>query len=302
VNQAMLVTNLTARTVSPRVKEVIVKALSADLKLEVVDTESRNHATDLARDAADRGFDLVIAFGGDGTMNEVANGIAGTETAMAVLPGGMANVMCRTIGVPVDIVEATGHLLNRVKDAETRRINIGKMDGRYFVLSCGIGLDAETVKRVEADPVKKRKYRDWFFVYCALRAFFSSYRGREALFHLEADGISDEFMTVIVSNTPQFTYFKNRPVILMPEATLDGELDALGVRKLPTSWIPALAAGLLKTGRHIKKKYVRYMKGLESMRFESLGPALPIQLDGEYLGERREVEVELVRDGLSILS
>lgn len=302
MNQAMLVTNLTARTVSPRVKEVIVKALSADLKLEVADTEGRNHATELARDAADRGFDLVIAFGGDGTMNEVANGIVGTDTALAVLPGGMANVLCRTIGVPVDIVEATGHLLNRLKDAETRRINIGKMDGRYFVLSCGIGLDAETVKRVEADPIRKRRYRDWFFIYCALSAFFSSYRGREALFHVDADGISDEFMTVIVSNTPQFTYFKNRPVILMPEARLEGELDALGVRKLPTHWIPALAAGLLKTGRHVKKKHVRYMRGLNNIRFETLGAALPIQLDGEYLGESREVEVELVRDGLSILS
>lgn len=301
MEQAMLVTNLAARTVSERVKQVIVKALSADLKLDVVDTKGRDHATELAREAADRGFDLVISFGGDGTMNEVANGLAGSDTSMAILPGGMANVLCRVIGIPVDIVEATGYLLNRVKDGKTRRINIGRVDDRHFVLSCGVGLDAETVKRVEANPAAKAKFRDWFFVYSVFRAFFSQYRGRDSFVHMSADGIQDEFVTAIVCNTPHFTYFKNRPVIVAPEARMEDEFDVVGVRRFPTSWIPGLAAGILKTGKHVKKRHIRYMKKVERMTFETLDRPFPVQLDGEYLGERLRVEVELVRDGLSIL-
>lgn len=299
--QALLVTNLAARTVSLRLKQVIVKALSADLKLEVADTNARHHATELARDAADRGFDLVIVFGGDGTMNEVANALVGTETALAILPGGMANVLCRTIGVPIDIVEATGYLLNRIQAGKTRRINVGKMEDRYFVMSCGVGLDASTVRRVEENPAAKRRYRDWFFIYSALRSALGEYRGRAPYIRLDAGGEPEDVLLAIVTNIPQLTYFKKWPVTVSPMAKLEAGLDVLAMRKFPLRYIPPLFWSTLRSQSHTKWKQVVYRHDVTSIHLKSSGESFPIQVDGEFVGDRTELHIELVPRGLTIL-
>ncbi len=143
----MLISNPMAGSVSPRHKEVIVSALRADFKLEVADTEGRNHATELARDAVDRGFDAVLAFGGDGTINEVAQGVIGSDAALGVLPGGTTNVLARSIGIPTDPVDATSYIAHRLRAGQTQRINVGKVNSRYFLFSTGMGLDAEVVRR-----------------------------------------------------------------------------------------------------------------------------------------------------------
>ncbi len=96
----MFISNAYAGSVSARTKEVIVKALQADFKLEVVDTQARAHATDLAGDAADRGFDAVVAFGGDGTINEAAQALVGTEVSFGLIPGGSTNVLARSLARP----------------------------------------------------------------------------------------------------------------------------------------------------------------------------------------------------------
>lgn len=299
---ALLIVNLEARSVSKRVKEVITKALAADLKLEVADTAHRHHATELARDAADRGFDLVISFGGDGTMNEAANGLVGTGTALTVLPGGMANVLCRAIGVPDDIVEATGHLLNRIQASKTRKINVGRMDGRYFVMSCGIGLDAATVRRVEDNPGRKKRFRDWFFIYSALQAAFSEYRGREPYIHLQAGEAADDVLLAVISNTPHFTYFKRWPVTVAPDARLEGGLDVMGMRRFPLMYIPRLTMGLMRTGSHLKYKHTLYEHDVKAARLVSADRPFPIQVDGEFVGDRTSLDVELVEDGLTLLT
>lgn len=301
MDKALLVTNLKARTVSRRVQQVIIKALSADLDLEVADTASRNHATELARDAADRGLDLVIAFGGDGTMNEVVNGLVGSSTALAVLPGGMANVLCRTIGVPTDIVEATGHLINRVRAGQTRQINIGKMDDRYFVLSCGVGLDAATVKRTEENPARKRKYRDWFFVYAALQAFFKEYRGRAPDITLTSGDVTEQVVLAVVSNTPYFTFFKDWPVVVTPRARLEGGFDVLGMTSLPFAYIPGLISSLFR-GKTMSQKRAFYLHDVGEVSLSTPGEAFPIQVDGEYVGDRTHIKVESVAGALELLS
>lgn len=301
--QALLVVNLAARTVSQRVKQVIVKALSADLKLEVADTQSRNHATELARDAADRGFDLVISFGGDGTMNEVANGLVGTDTAMAILPGGMANVFCRTIGIPNDIVEATGYLLHRIQAGNTRRVHVGKIDGRYFVFTCGIGLDAATVRIVEDNPAYKRRYGEWFFLYSALRTGVKEYRGsKPKRLRLEAGEVSEDVVLAVVTKGPQLTYFKKWPVKIAPKARLDAGFDVIALRKLPFSYVPRLLWSVFTSGSHVDYKHVVYLHDVSSLTLRSLSDAVPVQVDGEFVGERTRLDIELIRDGLALLS
>lgn len=299
---ALLVVNLAARTVSQRLNQVIVKALSADLKLEVEETESRNHATALARDAASSGFDYVISFGGDGTMNEIANGLVGTETALAVLPGGMANVLCRSLGVPVDIVEATGHLINALQVGQVRKINVGRADGRYFVMSCGAGLDADTVKRVEANPQAKRRFREWFFLYSVLRNAVVDYRGRDPDIRLTCGETKEDLVLAIVTNLPQLTYWRRWPVVVAPRAKLESGLDVLGLKRLPMGYIPRIAWSVFKSQSHVGYKQVVYLNDVASLGLQAMHETFPLQVDGEFIGEYSEIQLELVSGGLNVLA
>ncbi|MEO2156693.1 MAG: diacylglycerol kinase family protein, partial [Acidimicrobiales bacterium] len=140
--KVLLIVNPSASSVTARTRIVIQKALSADHRLEVAATTRRGHATRLAQSAANDGMDVVVVLGGDGTLNEAANGLAGTDTALAALPGGSTNVFARTIGLPDDAVEATGALLDAIEAASIRRIGLGAIGDRYFLFHAGIGFDA----------------------------------------------------------------------------------------------------------------------------------------------------------------
>ena len=135
----LIIVNPYATTVSDRLKNLVVYALQGRYEVETVATEAQNHATEIGREVRDDGYDVVVAFGGDGTLNEVANGLAGTDVPVSVLPGGSTNVVCRTLGIPNDVVDATEHLLSLADDWAPRKIDLGRVDGRHFVFSCGVG-------------------------------------------------------------------------------------------------------------------------------------------------------------------
>ncbi|HMC79559.1 MAG TPA: diacylglycerol kinase family protein [Acidimicrobiia bacterium] len=298
MQEAVLITNLAAEATSPRVKEVIVKALSSDLRLEVVDTAAPGHATTLASEAARNGCELVVAFGGDGTMNEVANGLVGSDTPLAILPGGNTNVVCRNLGLPADIVGAIGHLLNGLRHRETRRISVGRTGGRCFLISCGAGLRAPV--NGQSHPSGGR-FPGRHLLESALHAAVRDRRGREPLMHLSAGDVSYDVVVAFISNTPQPAYVMGWPVTLAPEARLEEGLDVLAMRHLPLSYVPRLAWSSLAGGSHTRYKQAVYLHDLGSVRLCSSGPPFPVHLDGEFLEDRTEVEVEIIRDGLAVL-
>src|SRR5579862_3763292 len=137
----LVIVNPYASTVSDRLKNLVVYALRGSYQVEAIDTEARDHATELCREAANSGYDVVVAFGGDGTVNEAANGLIGTDTALTCLPGGRTNVYCRILGIPVDLVDATEHLLSLADDWRPRPVDLGRAGSRYFTFSAGVGLD-----------------------------------------------------------------------------------------------------------------------------------------------------------------
>src|ERR1700748_2780645 len=128
----LIIVNPYAPTVSDRLRNLVVYALQGRYEVEAVATEAQNHATEIGREAHDGGYDVVVSFGGDGTLNEVANGLAGTDQAMAILPGGSANVVARSLGIPNDVVDATEHLLSLADVWEPRTIDLGRVDERRF--------------------------------------------------------------------------------------------------------------------------------------------------------------------------
>ena len=171
----LLLVNSKASSVTPRTRVVIGKALSADHDVTVAETSRRGHATRLAQGAAATGTEVVIVLGGDGTLNEAANGLAGTASALAPLPGGSTNVFARTIGLPNDPIEATGVLLDALARRSIRRVGLGSVNGRYFLFHTGVGFDAAVVEQVERRSGLKRYAGHPLFVYAGFDTWIRHY-------------------------------------------------------------------------------------------------------------------------------
>src|SRR4051794_3382128 len=152
----LLIVNSSASSVTARARVVIQKALSADHDVTVAETSRRGHATRLAQGAANDGSDVVVVLGGDGTLNEAANGLAGSHTALAPLPGGSTNVFSRTLGLPDDPIEATGALLDSLARRSIQRVGLGCVNDRYFLFHAGLGYIAAVVEQVEQRSELKR--------------------------------------------------------------------------------------------------------------------------------------------------
>src|SRR3954470_3002905 len=163
VKRMLVIVNPYATTMSDRLKHLVLYALQARYEVLAIDTERQGHATELCREAAAEGYDVVCAFGGDGTVNEAANGIAGSDTPLTCLPGGATNVYCRMLGIPNDVVDATEHLLGIADDWRPRAVDAGSVNGRLFTFSAGAGLDASVVERVDSHPVLKARYGPLFY-------------------------------------------------------------------------------------------------------------------------------------------
>ncbi|HET7177215.1 MAG TPA: diacylglycerol kinase family protein, partial [Solirubrobacterales bacterium] len=184
----LLIVNPYATTVSDRLKNLVVYALQGRFEVETVSTEAQNHAIEIGREVRDHGYDVVVAFGGDGTLNEVANGLAGTDVPVGMLPGGSTNVVCRTLGIPNDVVDATEHLLALADDWAPRKVDLGMVDDRCFVFSSGAGIDATVVRRVDAHPKLKARIGPYYYAWAAISAFYRSYRRNPVRLRVEADG------------------------------------------------------------------------------------------------------------------
>ena len=312
MEEAVLITNPAAEATSEHVKEVIVKALSSNLHLEVVDTAAPGHATEVASEAVRSGCGLVVAFGGDGTLNEVANGMVGSDTPLAILPGGNANVVCRNLGLPADIVEATGRLLNGLREPNTRRISVGRTGGRCFLVSCGLGLRPRGAHDAERDAsagagtngAGRRtgpRFPGRHLLEAAFRAAVRDRRGRDMRIHLSTGDVAEDVVVAIITNMSQLSYVGDHPVTLAPEARLDEGLDVLAMRTFPLSYVPRLAWSALSDGSHVHFKQVLYLHDLGGVKATSAGAPFSVHLDGEFVEDRTEVEAELIRNGLAVL-
>jgi diacylglycerol kinase family enzyme len=184
----VLIVNPSASGVTARGRVLIQNALAAEHDLEVAETNRRNHATRIAQGAAARGVAVVVSLGGDGTLNEVANGIAGTKTALAPLPGGSTNVFARLVGYTNDAVDATDEILAALRADSIRRVGLGNVNGRYFCFHVGMGYDAAVVEQVEARGSMKRWLGHALFGYAALDTWVRKYDRSHPAFAVELAG------------------------------------------------------------------------------------------------------------------
>ncbi|MEU2617445.1 diacylglycerol kinase family protein [Streptomyces sp. NPDC007157] len=320
--RALLVVNPAATTTSARRRDVLIHALASEVELEAVTTEYRGHARDLGRQAAEsEDIDLVVALGGDGTVNEVVNGLlhAGPDPdrlpGLAVVPGGSTNVFARALGLPNDPVEATGALLYALREKQERVVGLGLTAGtpgtadeaapaRWFTFNAGLGFDAGVVGRVEQQRELGKKSTHALYVRQVVRQFFGEQHRRHGTITLEqpgADPITD-LVVAIVSNTSPWTYLGNRPMYTSPKASFDKGIDVLGLSRLSTAAVARYGTQLLTSSpeRGPHGKHAVSLHDLDQFTLHSKVP-LPLQMDGDHLGLRTSVTFTGVRRALRVI-
>jgi diacylglycerol kinase family enzyme len=308
----LIIVNPYATTVSDRLRNLVVYALQGRFEVEAVATEAQNHATEIGREVADHGYDVVVAFGGDGTLNEVVNGLAGTDVPVTMLPGGSTNVVCRTLGIPNDVVDATEHLLALADDWRPRKIDLGKVDERYFVFSCGVGIDATVVKRVDAHPRLKARAGPYYYSWAGVSGFYRHYLHNPVRVRVETDaGGPVEGITALAQNSDPFTYFASRPIrvcegIAIDDGTLSvGVLKRAAQRDMPTL-ISRLFSETRPAARHRQIEHFEDVREatISSISEDKQGAIRPFQLqvDGDYIGDRTAIEVRAAPAALTIVA
>lgn len=308
--RATLIVNPHASSVDASVRRRLCSELAEGFDLEVRDTHERGGARALAAQAlADGHAELLITAGGDGTVNEVAQALAGSDLALVPLPGGSASVFARAIGYPDDLSAAARHLLDG--ELSARRLDLGHVGGdgepeREFLFSAGIGVDAAVVRRVDARPRLKRTFRGGFFAVVAAATVATRYLGRGPSLLVEAGDHEVEGVTVAVQNGPIFSFFGSHPLRLSPHAEAsDGNLGLTVLRSAPVLGVAGLGRTLLSGDpqRVADHPGVDSMGALTAARIRALGDrGLPLQVDGEFLGEFAEVRVGVRPGALRVLA
>src|SRR5215203_6055209 len=297
----LLIVNPYATTVSDRLKNLVVYALQGRFDVEAVTTQAQNHATEIGREAQDGGYDVVVAFGGDGTLNEVVNGLAGTDLPVAVLPGGSTNVVARTLGMPNDVVDATEHLLSLADDWQPRKIDLGRVDDRFFVFACGVGIDATVVRRVDSNPKLKASAGPYYYSWAGVSGFYRKYLVNPVRVRTTVDGHEPVGgVTTIVQNSDPFTYFASRPIRVCEGIDIDDGTLSIAVLKRATQRdMPTLISRLFsETNPAARHKQVVHFDDVGHAVVETVSLTrdgkvrpFPLQVDGDYIGERDRVEL-----------
>ena len=292
----MLLINPSASSVDWKSRMAANSALVADHDVTTVETTKRDDATGLARQAAEDGFEAVVVLGGDGTLNEAANGLVNTNTALATLPGGSTNVFARTIGMAPKTTKAAPQLaaaLSRGTDS-LRTFGLGTVNGqRHFLFHLGVGYDAEVVAQVERRASLKRKIGQAIFVYSSFSTYFKHYDHKKPSFALDfPDGTSveDGFFTICLNTNP-YTYLGARPLCVTPDTGPERGLVTVTTKKLKVRTLLTLFGSALGKGEILRKsESVDYHTDLKSVTFRGHKP-FPHQVDGDYLGQATSLEV-----------
>jgi diacylglycerol kinase family enzyme len=302
----LVIVNPKATAMKERLRHLVVYALQGRYDVHVEETTHRGHALDLSRDAAAKEFDVVAVYAGDGTVNEAANGLAGTGTALTALPGGSNNVWAKELGIPTDVVDATEHLLGLADRWDPRPVDLGVLNGRYFTFAAGMGLDASVVKRVDAHPSLKTRFGPFYFVEAAVATFLSRYVVNPPKLTIEVDGAPPvSGVSVFIQNTAHYTYFNKRAVELVEGGGFEsGALAGVVLTRARPYDVPTVTFRALSGAARIAKHNgIAAFGGFQEALVRSAdGRPLPIQVDGDYLGDELEARFAIAPGALRVIA
>jgi diacylglycerol kinase family enzyme len=298
--RVLLLVNATASSVTARKRVLVHKTLAAHHDVEVAQTTRRGHATKLARAAANDGFAAVIVLAGDGTLNEAADGLVGTECALGALPGGSTNVYAQTLGTPSDVVAAADSLARSLHTGSIVRTGVGNASGRRFLFHCGIGFDAAVIRRVERHGELKRIAPHPVYVASAFATWFRHFDRNQPGFDIvlaDRDERIEGVYFAIVSKTTPYTYLGHRPIHVAREAGLDRPLALTAFRRIDVITLLGGAASAMMSGEFLRaRRGIVHRCDLDTLTVESrtwgaTGGGFPWQVDGDDLGNEQRLAI-----------
>jgi diacylglycerol kinase family enzyme len=301
----LVIVNPYASTVSDRLKTLVTFALQGRYEVDAIETEAQGHAIELCREAGHEGYDVVVAFGGDGTANEAANGLKGSGTPLTVLPGGRTNVLCKMLGIPGDVVDATEHLLRLADTWRPRRIDVARVNERWFTFSAGMGLDASVVARVDERPALKRRLGAWYFTTSAITTFTTRYVVNPPRLLVSAGGADVPGVTAIVQNGDPFTYFNDKPVRIGEGASLDsGTLSTTVLQRATPLDVPGVLTRALSKRRRVwdHKRIAGLPPGTAVTVRSADDRPIPLQVDGDYIGDVEKAVFTIAPGALDVVA
>jgi diacylglycerol kinase family enzyme len=310
--RAVLIVNPNATSTTAAGRDLLAHALESRVDLTVIHTDHRGHAVEIGRDSAADGVDVLIVHGGDGTVNEVVNGIlshagpGGAAPAVGVVPGGSANVFARALGISPDPVDATNQLIELLGDYRRtgtwRRIGLMNCGERWAVFTAGLGVDGEVVAAVEAQRAKGRTVTASRYIRVAIREVLASVR-KEPTLTLElpdrdpVTGVHFAF----VSNASPWTYANTRPIWTNPGTTFEGGLGVFATTSM-NAWanLRLVRQMFARTPDPVARHLVRD-DDLAWVKVTSSAP-VACQIDGDYVGRRETVTFRAVPDALAVVA
>jgi diacylglycerol kinase family enzyme len=304
--RALLIINPRATAMTGRDAGLVVRALGSRLELDTRQTQYRGHAGELAAASASQGYDLVVVFSGDGTVNEVVNGLMRVpypRPAFAPIPGGGGNVFARTLGLPADAGGAVQHILSAVAAGTQRKIGLGLAEDRYFTFSAGLGIDAEVIADMDRQRARGRRASVAAYLRTTVRRYYETDRRRPAL-TLRTPGdppVSGLFMGV-VTNSSHWTYLGSHPVGLA-HADFSSGLDLFALRRMRTLSTLAALGQMMQTNNQAlpSGRDIVSAAALSELTFDAVRPTA-FHIDGEYLGERESVAFRFVPDAMCVVA
>jgi diacylglycerol kinase family enzyme len=316
--RALLVANPHATTTTAAGRDVIARAMAGEFKLDVLQTEHRGHAAEAAAQAVRDGIELVVAHGGDGTLNEVVNGVL-TATdgrpgdsldgpVVGIVPGGSANVFARALGLPVEPMAATARLLDAVGRRASRLVGLGHAQpagdgsGRWFTFNAGLGWDAEVVAAVERARTAGQQATPLRYAATAVRQYLGQRRSpRSMTVEIAGAAAVADVRLAFVSNTDTWTYLGSRAVRTNPGSVIGAGLGVFGLRDLGTATIATTLRHILRADGDPHGRHVLRQDAVGHVRVRAVEP-VALQVDGEHLGDHRDVRFRAVADALRVVA
>jgi diacylglycerol kinase family enzyme len=297
VRRAALIVNPFATRVSDEALAQVERELGRAVELTTLKTEHPLHATELVSDACRDGYEALFVYSGDGGYNEALNGLEG-DLPIGFLPGGGTSVLPRALGLPLDPVDAAVQLADAVRAERTRRITVGRVNGRRFAFGAGIGLDAEAVRRVDELGRREDGKRpgDLAFAMAVVRALAS--RGMHVEPALEVKGLG-RAASAFVANAAPYTYAKRIALPIAPEADFELGLDVVAPSRIRRRSIFRTAWAVLRG--HPRLGHFLYAHDVDRIEVVCDEP-MPLQADGEDLGDVEEAVFEAERGAVTVLA
>ena len=298
--QLTVIVNPNAGRLSDQVRKDVVAELRGRFEVDAYSTTARDSGIALAAELARAGASTIVAFGGDGHVNEVANGVAGTHSSLAIIPGGTMNVFARALGVPLDPHRAIDHL-EGLLGTTSRRVPLGRVNDRYFTFSAGCGFDAEAAERVERYVPAKRRFGEIFFYWSAFRVLAGSFRRTGPTMTLSGPFGEVRVAMAIACNAGPYAYFVGRPVSIAPEVRLDGGIDVFALTTMRLEALPFYMWRVAVSGDIVHHSDAFYKADLQSFQVTADEP-FSHHVDGEPLPPTSQARFSVERDVLKVLA